>query len=155
MAGQVRVQRDIIAEPPEVWMVLTDLDRYPKVLTSVDAVERLEGVGFEVGTRWRETRRMYGKVATEELWVADIDPGRRVVVHTEAKGTVYEAVYEVLPSSLGTRLVITYGAETSKASAGQRLALAVMGPLGSKAVKASLEQDLVDFAAAVESSHRR
>jgi carbon monoxide dehydrogenase subunit G len=156
MAGHtVKVQRDILAEPAEVWAVLTDLDRFAKVLTSVDLVERVSGTGFEVGTRWRETRRMFGKSATEEMWVAAIEPPTRMVVRAESKGTVYETVFELAPSSLGTRLSVTFGAETTDASAGQKLTWALMGPLGAKATKSALEQDLADIAIAVESNHRR
>lgn len=156
MAGHVvRAQRDIIAEPAEVWTVLTELERFPKVLTAVDSVERLAGTGLEVGARWRETRRMFGKLVTEELWVAAVEPMRRLVVHSESKGAVYETVFEIVPSSLGTRLSVTFGAETSEASAGQKLSWALLGPLGSKATKTALEQDLADIGAAVEAGARR
>jgi carbon monoxide dehydrogenase subunit G len=156
MAGHtVRVQRDILAEPAEVWAVLTDVERFSKVLTSVDLVERVSGTGFEVGTRWRETRRMFGKSATEEMWVAEVEAPSRIVVHAESKGTRYETVFDLTPSSLGTRLSVTFGAETSEASAGQKLSWALMGPLGAKATKSALEQDLADIARAVESNSRR
>jgi carbon monoxide dehydrogenase subunit G len=156
MAGHtVRVQRDILAEREDVWAVLTDLERFSKVLTSVDLVERVSGTGFEVGTRWRETRRMFGKSATEEMWVSALDAPSRMVVQAESKGTLYETVFELAPSSLGTRLSVTFGAETSEASAGQKLSWALLGPLGAKATKSALEQDLADIAMAVESNNRR
>lgn len=156
MAGHtVRVQRDIVAEPAEVWAVLTDLERFSKVLTSVDLVERLSGPGFGVGTRWRETRRMFGKVATEEMWVSELEPPARMVVQAQSKGTVYVTVFDLAPSSLGTRLAVSFGAETTEASAGQKISWALMGPLGAKATKSALEQDLADIARAVESNNRR
>lgn len=156
MAGHtVRVQRDIIAEAGDVWSVLTDLDRFAKVLTAVDQVERVSGDGFGPGVRWRETRRMFGKASTEEMWVEEMDAPSRMVVRAESKNTVYETVFELAPTGLGTRLSVTFGAETGQASAGQKLSWALMGPLGAKATKSALEQDLEDIAMAVESNHRR
>ena len=156
MAGHtVRAQRDIIAEAGDVWAVLTDLERFAKVLSAVDAVERVSGEGFGPGVRWRETRHMFGKTSTEEMWVAEMDAPQRMVVKAESKNTVYETVYELTPTGLGTRLSVTFGAQTGEASAGQKFAWALMGPLGAKATKSALEQDLADIAGAVESTHRR
>jgi carbon monoxide dehydrogenase subunit G len=156
MAGHtVRAQRDIIAEPGDVWAVLTDLERFEKVLTAVDKVERVSGEGFGPGVRWRETRRMFGKSSTEEMWVAEMDAPQRMLVRADSKNTVYETAFELTPTGLGTRLTVTFGARTDDASAGQKFAWALFGPMGAKATKSALEQDLADIANAVESSHRR
>lgn len=156
MAGHtVRAQRDILAEPAEVWALITDLERLTRALHAVESIERLEGNGFEPGVTWRETRRMLGKVDTEVIKVAEVVPHRLVVLHAESGGSVYETRFEVSPSSLGTRLAITFGAETSQASAGKKLAWAVLGPLGAKTTKDALEKDLEDIAIAVESNFRR
>ena len=98
---------------------------------------------------------MFGKTSTEEMWVAEMDAPQRMVVKAESKNTVYETVYELIPTGLGTRLSVTFGAQTGEASAGQKFAWALMGPLGAKATKSALEQDLADIAGAVESTHRR
>jgi uncharacterized protein YndB with AHSA1/START domain len=156
MAGHtVRAQRDIIAEPAEVWAVITDLERLARTLHSVDSIERVAGTGFAPGVSWRETRRMMGKLDTEEMTVVEVVPPRLVVLHAQSKGSTYETRYELAPSSLGSRLAISFGAETSQANAGQKLAWAVLGPLGGKAAKSALEKDLEDIALAVEANYRR
>jgi len=156
MAGHsVRVQRDILAEPADVWSVISDVDRLPKVLRNVDSVERLVGTGFVPGVEWRETRRMFGKSDTEDMRVTECEAPVRAVLESEDKGTTYETVFELSPSSLGTRLSVTFGARTDDANAGQKFAWALFGPMGAKATKSALEQDLADIANAVESSHRR
>ena len=156
MAGHtVRAQRDILAEPAEVWAVITDLERLARALNSVESIERLEGTGFAPGVSWRETRRMLGKLDSEVMTVAAVEPVSVVVLHAQSKGSTYETRYELAPSSLGSRLSIAFGAETSQASAGQKLAWAVLGPLGAKAAKAALEKDLEDIALAVETHYRR
>lgn len=67
MEQRIEVSRNIAAPPSAVWRVLTALDEAPTTLRGVKAVERLDGTGYEVGTRWRETRVMFGQSATEEM----------------------------------------------------------------------------------------
>lgn len=149
-ASTVAVNREVIAEPAEVWTVLTDLDRAPKVFTGIVSVERLEGPAFDVGTRWRETRRIAGKEGTEEMWVSDITPGRSYTVVAEDDGVTYRTVFEVKPSSLGTTVAVTFGAESSGAGIGQRMLMSVFGGVGTKITRDALKQDLADLAAAIE-----
>lgn len=147
---RIDVQRDILAEPGEVWTVLTDLERTPRVLRSVERVERLHGEGFDQGVRWREYRRFFGKVESEEMEVALVDPPRRAVLSSESEGTVYRTEFLLVPCAVGTRLRIEFTAETSSGSPARRLAMSLMGLVGARATKRILEDDLEDIAGAVE-----
>jgi hypothetical protein len=156
MAGHtITVKREVLAEPLVVWNTVTDIDNAAKILTAVERVERIAGDGFEVGTRWRETRRLMGRSETEEMWVAEVDAPRRAVIAAESNGTAYRTVMDFKPSSLGTTLVFSFTAETSGAGAGQKLMFAVLGKASIKAAKASLEVDLADIAKAIERRTRR
>lgn len=151
MAGhRVEAQRDIIAELADVWIVLADIDRYAKVLRSVEAIERIEGQGFDVGVSWREHRRFVGRVESHVLTVTLVDPARRAVIESESGGTLYRTEFTLQPSSVGTRLRVEFAAETRDASALQRMAWTVFGSMGAKATKKALDDDLADFARAVE-----
>lgn len=85
----VVVERRIAAAQGIVWEALTDLGGMERVLSSVSKTEVLTDGAFDVGTRWRETRRMFGKDATEEMWVTASEPPRRYVVEAESHGTHY------------------------------------------------------------------
>ncbi|GAA2640274.1 hypothetical protein GCM10010307_40310 [Streptomyces vastus] len=75
MTGRsVVVERRIAAGQRRVWEALTDLGGMDRVLSSVSKVEILTDGTFDVGTRWRETRRMFGRDATEEMWVTASEP---------------------------------------------------------------------------------
>ncbi|WP_084106654.1 SRPBCC family protein [Demequina sp. NBRC 110056] len=150
----VHVKREILAEPAAVWKVITDLDNAPKVMANIVKVERLEGEGYEVGVKWRETRRMFGKEETEEMWVAAIDELRSTTVAAEMGSTTYRTVFRCEPSSLGTTLHVDFSADTGNSSLGQRLAWAVFGKMGMKATEKALVQDLDDIAKAAEHSKR-
>lgn len=151
----VHVKREIMAEPEAVWRVITDLDRASKVLTSIVKVERLEGEGYDVGVKWRETRRMFGKEESEDMWVTEAVAPRSTTVAAQSRGTTYATVFRCEPSSLGTTLHIDFSAETADAGVGQRLAMAVFGKAGMKATEKALKQDLEDIAKAVEVTRRR
>ena len=68
----VRAERTIAAPPERVWEIITDLDFAAEVMSAIVKVERLEGEGYEVGVRWRETRRMFGR---EELTAVEARQG--------------------------------------------------------------------------------
>lgn len=154
-AHRVEAQRDILAEAVEVWAVLTDLERTPKVLRSVERVERVSGQGYDVGVTWIEDRRLFGRTETETLTITLADPPRRAVHESESQGTRYRTEYSLHPSSLGTRLRVEFSAETGATSPTRRMAWAVFGKLGAKATKQALDEDLEDIASAVENSARR
>lgn len=154
-AHKVEAQRDILAEAAEVWAVLTNLDRTPKVLRSVERVERVSGQGYDVGVTWIEDRRLFGRTETETLTITLADPPRRAVHESAGQGTRYRTEYSLHPSSLGTRLRVEFSAEMRATSATKRMAWAVFGKLGAKATKQALDDDLEDIANAVESNAHR
>ncbi|WP_327683520.1 SRPBCC family protein [Streptomyces sp. NBC_00467] len=145
----VVVERRIAAPPAAVWDALTDLENAPTVLSGVDAVEVLSPGPFGVGTRWRETRRMMGKQATEEIHVTASEPPARYVAEADSQGAHY--VSEFLLRAEGpdaTQVRMTFSAEPPGGFAG--LLAKVLGPLGARAVAKAIAKDLDDVAAAVE-----
>lgn len=101
--------RTISAPPEKVWRSLTDVARYPALLTKVDATELLHHRAFGPGTSWRETRRPYGWPVTVDLRVTDCQPPFRYVVECFAGGhSVTE--YRLVPcdGGRGTNLQLTY-----------------------------------------------
>ncbi|WP_297081465.1 SRPBCC family protein [uncultured Demequina sp.] len=151
----VHVKREIMAEPEAVWRVITDLDNAPKVLTAIVRIERLEGDGYAPGVKWRETRRMFGREESEDMWVTEATAPRSTTVAAESRGTSYSTVFRCEPSSLGTTLHIDFSATTADAGLGQRIAMKVMGKAGMKAMEKALLQDLEDIAKAAEAAGRR
>ena len=86
--ADMKLDRAIAAPPERVWAVITDLGGAADVMSGIDSVERLDdGAGFGVGTRWRETRTLFGRQATEILEVTAVDAGRSYTVEAESRGT--------------------------------------------------------------------
>ncbi|WP_338894468.1 SRPBCC family protein [Streptomyces sp. TG1A-60] len=145
----VVVERRVAASQGRVWEALTDLGGMDRMLSGVTRVEVLTDGAFGVGTRWRETRRMFGKDATEEMWVTVSEPPERYVVKAESHGSRYVSQWLLRadgPSA--TTILMTFSAEPTGAVAG--LLAKALGAVGSRAVRKALAEDLDDIAAWVE-----
>ncbi len=148
----VVVERRIAAPVDRVWDALTDLENAPNVLSGVDAVEVLarspEG-GFGVGTRWRETRRMMGKQATEEMYVTASEAPVRYVAEASSHGAHYVSEFALRADGPdATTVRMTFSAEPPGGVVG--LLTKIFGGLGTRAVAKAIAKDLADVAAAVE-----
>lgn len=151
----LKLERGVAAPAATAWAVLTDVARWPEVLSGVARVERLDGGrAFGVGTRWKETRVMFGRESTEEMEVTGLEPGRSYVVEALSRGTRYRSVLGVdaggadAEGAAGARLYLTFHAEPEGAVG--RLVGATLGLLFRAAVRKRLRQDLDDLAAAAE-----
>jgi carbon monoxide dehydrogenase subunit G len=148
---QMRVEREVAASAERVWGIIVDLDRSPMVLSGIDRIERLDrGSGFEVGTRWRETRTMFGRQATEDMEVTGIDPGRSYTVSAGGGGgTDYLSTLAVEPiGDARCRLSMAFAATPSGLPG--KLAAVTVGRLFQKATRRMLQRDLDDIASHAE-----
>lgn len=148
----LQVERETSASPDEVWAVLTDIEGSVEQLSAVTAVERLDdGEGFGPGTRWRETREMFGREASEVMEVTAVDEGRSYTVEADSRGTHYTSVCAVEPHGTGSRISMTFVTEQTGGRFGKLLAHTV-GKAFEGASRKALQQDLDDIAAAAEAA---
>lgn len=149
---ELTVSQQVGAQPESVWAVITDLDTFERTISAVEKVERLDdGDGFGLGTRWRETRKMFGRTATEEMEVTSIDDGLSYVTEADSHGAHYRTVMTVEPSgSGGTRLSTTFGAEPHGLVT--KVVAATVGRLFERATRKALEQDLAEIATAASAA---
>ncbi|MET8676742.1 SRPBCC family protein [Streptomyces sp. NPDC004647] len=146
---RVVVERRIAAPVGQVWEALTDLESAPQVLSGVERVEVLTSGPFAVGTRWRETRRMFGREATEEMYVTAAEQPEHIVVEADSRGAHYVSEFTLSPEPEDTTAVrMAFSATEPGGFAG--LLTKLFGKLGARAVVKAMEKDLADIAAAVE-----
>jgi large subunit ribosomal protein L30 len=60
------------------------------------------------GTRWRETRNIYGKEAIEEMEITDFQPNKRYTVEANTHGTLYITVFKFTAVKGGTKVTIEF-----------------------------------------------
>lgn len=148
---QISLEHHIAAPPEAVWRVLTDLDGAAAHLSGVRAIERLPGPdGYEVGTRWRETRRMLGTEASEEMEVSAIEEGEATEIVSQAPGMRYRTRFELHEVPHGTLLTMSFSGTQETATAWSRFVARVTSPLGERVTRKVMAQDLADIAAAAQ-----
>jgi hypothetical protein len=131
-----------------VFGVFCDLDKAAARISAIIRIEVLSGpTQLNVGTRWRKTRTMFGREATEEMWVTAYEQDVSYVAEAESRGTHYRSEYRFTPDGRGTRVDLTF--EGTPLTVGARLAGAI-GGLFAGAAKKALHQDLIDLKRACE-----
>ena len=147
----IATEQYVDAAPQAVWALITDLDNWQSSISGIKKLERLDaGTAFAVGTRWRETRLMFKKEATEEMEVTALDPGKSYTVEAHHGDTHYTSVLTVSERGAGTALTMTFDTATNG------LLATVLSKTIGKAVEGytrkALVRDLSDIAAAAEAA---
>jgi uncharacterized protein YndB with AHSA1/START domain len=144
------VERRVEAPPERVFEVFTDLGRAAEVMRGVDRIEVLTPGPVGRGTRWRETRTMFGREAVEEMWIGEFEPPHRYVVDAESHGARYrtEFTFQPAPDGLVTVVRMSFGAEPQTFVA--RVLGALMAGVMSGSIRKALGQDMDDLKAACE-----
>lgn len=81
----------------QVFRLFTELDRMPDRIGGVTSVEKLTAGPVGVGTRFSETREIFGKSATEEMEFTDFQQDESYTVECDSHGTHYRSVYQFEP----------------------------------------------------------
>ncbi|MFG0260700.1 MAG: SRPBCC family protein [Phycisphaerales bacterium JB041] len=146
----MEVSTRIEASPAKVYGVVTDLPSAADRIKGIKSLEVLTEGEFGVGTRFRETRVMFGKEATEEMEIIDVVPGERYTTEAESCGCRYESVISVVPDGDGSRLTMSF--DSTPLTFFGRVMSAVMWPLLKGSMRKAISADLADIKRAVEAS---
>lgn len=138
--ASITLTETVQAPPQRVWEVFTDLDLFEREVEGIQSVERIDGDGFQVGTKWRETRVMYGREATEVMWVTSCEAPQRYVVEAESHGAHYRTEYRFTADGGGTRVTVEFGAEPTNTLT--KLVSPIMFRAMKKSVAAAMGADL-------------
>jgi len=83
MSIEFQVTEVLPGTPDRVFQALTDLDAAAQWMPGYVSIERTGDVRQGVGTRWRETRRMFGREATEEFEVTLYHPPTHLALRVD------------------------------------------------------------------------
>lgn len=142
-----------ITAPPEVsFEVAADFHNAADNIQGIDSLEVLTDGPIGVGTRFRETRVMFGKKSTEELKITAFDAPHSYVVEGESCGGHYRFEYRFVGDIAGTnvRLNVETRAISLFAKLMTPLAGLMVGPM-----KKCIAADLEDVKAVAESKARQ
>lgn len=103
------LQVTIAAPPVAVWAVLADIPNWSRWLPNLVRLEVLGDPALQVGMRFRETRKMFGRDATEVFEVTTAQPPQSLELHVDghegsSRRGSYRFSYRLEPVAVGTCL---------------------------------------------------
>jgi hypothetical protein len=139
-----------ISRPSEiVWAVITDIENWTSMITSIKNIKILhKPADGTVGLKWEETRHMFGKEATETLWVTDSVENEYYCSRAESHGSVYTTRFSL--SGLGDKTLLTISFCGEPQTPFVKTVSFGMGPFIKRAIINALHKDLYDIKDQVE-----
>lgn len=132
-----------------IWAVICDIENSDKNISGIIHVEVLnkpkKGI---IGLKWREARTMFGKEATEVMWITDAVTNQYYKTRAESHGAIYVSTLSIEPR--GEACVLSMAFEGEAVSFGAKVGNFLMGKMMMKSTKKALLVDLEDIKRAVE-----
>lgn len=100
--GQIVLTKRVDAPVERVFPALLDLEHAPRRIPSIKRIEILTPGPVGKGTKFRETRLMFGKEATETLEIADVQPGRSITITATSCGSFFSTEFRLVPQGDST-----------------------------------------------------
>jgi hypothetical protein len=151
MPFQWTQSQQIAASPEAVFAAAEDFANAPRRIRGIRKVEMLAqspdgAVG--VGTRFRETRVMFGREMDAVMEVVEFQPGRSYTLLSPNNGCEFRTVVSVRPAGSGSEITMRF--RSTPLSLGAKVMDTLMAWLFKGACVKAAGQDLADLKAAVE-----
>jgi carbon monoxide dehydrogenase subunit G len=145
---QLTISKKINAPVETVFRICSDFQNTPNTISAIKKIEMLTEGPTRVGTRFKETRIMFGKEATEEMEVAEFQPNRSFTLVADSCGCRYEMSHQFHREGNGTRLELDMNAKATSflAKLMSPLSVLMMGTM-----KKAIDSDLDEVKRAAES----
>lgn len=147
----LEISSAIAAPSHTVFALFTDLEHAAEHIGAIQKLELLTPGPMRKGTRFRETRVMFGKEATEEMEVVDFVPGQSYTVAAGSCGARFTSRFDFRAEGGGTRVEMRI--EAVPVSWFAKL-LSPLSGLMMKSCKKAFEKDLEDLKAVAEGKAR-
>lgn len=128
------------APPERVFAVFSDLEDLPQRIPAIVRLEKLTPGPVGVGTRFRETRRMFGKEHAEEMEFLAFEPGKSYTIGAQSCGCEYRSLFTFEAEGNGTRVRQEFGARPL--TFGAKVMGFLMGWMMAGSMKKAMLQDM-------------
>jgi hypothetical protein len=146
---QIQCQVPIHASKADIWAAITDLRGSVDRISGIEEVEILEEPADGlVGLKWRETRTLFGKTATETMWITKAVPEAYYQTRAESHGAVYISKMAIVEENGQNHLRMEFRGEAQTFFA--KIMSALMGAMMKGATQKAMQQDLEDIKASLE-----
>ena len=89
----VSIKKHIVAPTERVFQRASDFAKAADVMSAIERIEMLTDGPVGIGTRFRETRIMFKREATEEMEVTAFDPPHSYALGAESHGCRYHSEF--------------------------------------------------------------
>ncbi|MBX3322803.1 MAG: SRPBCC family protein [Phycisphaeraceae bacterium] len=144
---KILLSTQIDAPPELVFARATDFANAADTISGITRIEMLTPGPTAVGTRFRETRVMFGKEHSETLEVTALDPGRSVTLGCMSCGAEYVSEFRFEPSAGGTHATLEVNSKPVTFMAKLMVPVCAMMK---KSMSAMMAKDLDDLKTAAE-----
>lgn len=144
--AQFTVTKYFDAPPAVAFEYATNLEKAAERIEGIQKLEVLTEGPVGVGTRFRETRVMFKREATEEMEITKFSPPTSYEVEATSHGCHYHTIFTFTPKGEGTEVELVFNAHALTMTA--KIMSFVMAPLMRSAMKC-IGQDLDDLARAI------
>lgn len=135
--------RRIEAPRAAVFAACSDFPHAPERVTAITKVRMLTDGVVGKGTRFEETRTMFGKEATETMEVSSYEPDRSYTLSCFSCGVEYDSRFDFVEDGSGTRVDLTIS--TTPKTVVAKVLSPIMGAMMGKMMRKCIEQDLDDI----------
>lgn len=136
------------AAPERVFAVLSDPVATSVHLRHVQALVWLTPGPVGLGSRFRETRRVFGRESTQELTISRFEPPTGITMAVEKPSISTASNFDLTPDGAGTRVRV--GIEVRGHTLGGKLFAVLLFPLMARAIQSAVRNDLEDLRATIE-----
>lgn len=148
---KMHVSTPISGSKEDIWRVITDIENSVDFIESIQVVNILEKPkNGLIGLKWSEKRTLFGKEASETMWITEAVPNEFYLTQAESHGSIYKTRIEISTSENKNYLSMDFDAKAL--SFGAKLMWGLMGFMFKSATKKALQKDLEDIKIAVEKS---
>ncbi|MBC8335249.1 MAG: SRPBCC family protein [Anaerolineales bacterium] len=135
----------------QIWKVITDIENSVNTIEAIEKIEILERPASGLlGLKWRETRIMFGKSATEVMWITDSAENEYYQTRAESHGAVYISRLQIETQGGETCLRMLFEGEPQGTFA--KIMAAATSFIFKGATQKALDEDLRNIKASVENS---
>jgi carbon monoxide dehydrogenase subunit G len=145
---KLELSTSVSAPRERVFEVFSDLRGAAGRIPDITKMEVITEGPVGEGTRWRETRVMFKKEHTEEMWISAFEPPDSYTVQADTCGADYFTTFTFTPAGEGTRVDVRFRSNA------RTLGGWLMAPLGflfKGMLRKCLEKDLAALKQAAES----
>lgn len=148
---KINVDIEINSPKNKVWTAITDIKNCTNMISGIIDLEILhqpkEGI---VDLKWTETRKIFGKVSSETMWITECQDEEYYCTRAENHGAIYTTKMSV--SGVGSKTLLTMVFSGTSESIFVKLISSIMSFFLKKSMVKMLRKDLADIKNFVEKS---